>query len=64
MANPTCGQNVKRDGKTEVCGQPAVAKYYWPGREPRVACLKCAGQVQGIADALGFHLVIEEAIRG
>ena len=42
------------------CTNEACAKMYWPSRPAAPICLTHAAKAQQIADAMGFHLVIEE----
>ena len=42
------------------CETPALARMFWPGREPTMICLDHAAKAQRIADAMGFYLCIEE----
>lgn len=42
------------------CQEQASAKVYWPGRDALPMCLRCVARAQGVADVMGFSLVIEE----
>lgn len=40
------------------CGQPSAFTYYWPGKEASFACLEHAGQIRGLANAMGLYLAM------
>jgi hypothetical protein len=46
------------------CGEPAVMRVFWPGREPLAMCAKHAGMALGVAAAMGMHLHTEPAAEG
>ena len=43
----------------ERCPRPATHRIFWPGKEPNRMCEAHALHAKAIADAMGFHLVVE-----
>lgn len=41
---------------THVCGEHAAFRFTWPGREEAFTCVEHAGQLRGVAMAMGFPL--------
>lgn len=39
---------------SKKCGEPAVFRYTWPGKEEAVVCTDCADKVRAIANAIGM----------
>ena len=39
-----------------LCPQPAAVRYYWPGRDEACACVRHAGAIRTVANAMGLHL--------
>lgn len=38
------------------CGELAVLRYTWPGKDEAVVCVECAEKLENIANAIGMHL--------
>lgn len=47
-----------------TCSDPAIARVFWPGREPLPMCLEHALKAKGISQVMGFHLPIEPLVVG
>lgn len=43
----------------DKCTNMAVIKRYWLGHEPDLVCIEHAEDSKRIADAMGFHLILE-----
>lgn len=50
------------DEETEVgiCGQPAVARMFWPLHPPQLVCADHLKKAESIAACMGFYLLVEE----
>lgn len=44
------------------CDQLAHYRYFWPGKPPGYKCVICMHKALHIADAMGFHLHMEEYV--
>jgi hypothetical protein len=44
------------------CGNEALWRYTWPGRDEQFCCEEHKQQILGVAEAMGFHLQMQLAI--
>ena len=51
--------NAVLENKKELCTNLAAIKRYWPGNDPDLICIEHAEDSKRVADAMGFHLVLE-----
>jgi hypothetical protein len=53
---PVCGQND--------CPEPAVARFFWPGCDPRLVCSRHRTAILHVASALDLVLYVEPLVVG
>ena len=44
---------------SENCQEEAVARAFWPGKEPIYFCPACLTRARNVAVAMGFYLHVE-----
>ena len=44
------------DDDLTICGQDAIYRYTWPGRDEAFICEKHSKKLRAVADAMGLHL--------
>lgn len=45
--------------QTQSCNSDAVARVFWPGREPMPMCAICAARAKTVASAIGCYVHAE-----